>query len=64
MRILGEQEDRVLFKTIIFDNKEEKLEVSKQMSIEGWEDLENGLGALRVVFRKYIEGTWIKPQCQ
>jgi hypothetical protein len=55
MKVLGESEDRVLYKTILFDDMVEKTKISKEMETDGWEDLENGKGALRVVFRKYIE---------
>lgn len=54
MNLLGEEKETVLFKTILFDNTEEKLKIAQEMELEGWEDLENGKGALRVVFKKYI----------
>lgn len=55
MKILGEKEEKVLFKTILFDNKEEKEKISKKMELDDWQDIQNGKGTLRVVFRKYAK---------
>lgn len=54
MKILGEIEEKILYKTILFDNQEEKIDISFEMKQEGWEDLSYGKGALRVVFKKVL----------
>ena len=55
MKLIKEEEDRILYKTIEFDNKAERKEITKQMKKDDWEDLDPDCKLLIVTFRKYIE---------